>query len=159
MEEIEFTSWEISERAKDYLRIIHKIMDQRGFAKTGDIALELNIKPPSVVEMLNKLQSLNLVVHEKYGGVRLTEKGLSIAEAIRKRHDTFRKFLEIILVPHEVAIRDAHILEHKLDYRTTLQFTRFVDFMTLDRQGLIRRWIESFKGYCDREDREDSRKL
>jgi DtxR family Mn-dependent transcriptional regulator len=109
-------------------------MDQQGFAKTGDIALELNIKAPSVVEMLNKLQSLNLVIHEKYRGVRLIEKGLSIAEAIGKRHGTFRKFLEIILVPHEAAIRDAHILEHKLDYKTILQVAKSVDFMTLDRQ-------------------------
>jgi DtxR family transcriptional regulator, Mn-dependent transcriptional regulator len=100
--------------------------------------------------MLNKLQKLKLVIHEKYGEVKLTKKGLSIAKAITQRHDTFRKFLEIILVPHELAIRDANILEHKLDYKTILQFTKFVDFMTLERPGLIRRWIESFKGYCDK---------
>jgi DtxR family Mn-dependent transcriptional regulator len=152
VEEIEFISSKITDRAEDYLRTIHKIIEQQGFAKTGDIALELNIKPASVFEMLNKLQKLNLVIHEKYGEVKLTENGLSIAEAIRKRHDTFRKFLEIILVPHEIAIRDANILEHKLDYKTILQFAKFVDFMTLERPGLIRRWIESFKGYCDRED-------
>jgi len=101
--------------------------------------------------MLNKLQKISLVIHEKYGEVKLTTKGLSIAKAITKRHDTFREFLEIILVPHEIAIRDANILEHKLDRNTILQFTKFVDFMTLERPGLIRRWIESFKGYCDRE--------
>jgi DtxR family Mn-dependent transcriptional regulator len=92
--------------------------------------LELNIKPASVFEMLNKLQKLNLVMHEKYGEVKLTENGLFIAKAVRKRHDTFRKFLEIILVPYEVAIRDANILEHKLDYKTILQFAKLVDFMT-----------------------------
>jgi DtxR family Mn-dependent transcriptional regulator len=151
VDEVKFASWKVTERAEDYLRTINKIIDQQGFAKTGDIASELNIKPASVVEMLNKLQKLNLVIHEKYGEVKLTKNGLSIAEAIKKRHDTFLKFLEIILVPHEVAIRDANILEHKLDYKTILQFAKFVDFMTLERPGLIRRWIESFEGYCDRE--------
>jgi len=150
-EEIEFTSSKITERAEDYLRCTFRIIEQQGFANTGDIALELNIKPSSVFEMLNKLQKLKLVSHEKYGEVKLTKKGLSIAKAITQRHDTFRKFLEIILVPHELAIRDANILEHKLDHKTILQFTKFVDFMTLERPGLIRRWIESFKGYCDRE--------
>ena len=96
VEEIEFMSSKITERAEDYLRTIHKIIDQQGFAKTGDIASELDIKPASVVEMLHKLQKLNLVIHEKYGEVKLTKKGLFIAEAIRKRHNTFRKFLEII---------------------------------------------------------------
>ncbi len=152
VEEIEFISPKITERAEDYLRTIHKIIEQQGFAKTGDIALELNIKPASVFEMLDKLQKIKLVVHEKYGEVKLSENGLSIAKAIRKRHDTFRKFLEIILVPHEIAIRDANILEHKLNYKTILQFAKFVDFMTLERPGLIRRWLESFKDYCDRED-------
>jgi len=151
VEEIESIPFKISDRAEDYLRCIYKIIAQQGCAKTGDIAIELNIKPASVFEMLNKLQKISLVIHEKYGEVKLTKKGLSIAKAITKRHDTFREFLEIILVPHEIAIRDANILEHKLDYKTILQFTRFVDFMTLERPGLIRRWIESFKGYCDRE--------
>jgi DtxR family Mn-dependent transcriptional regulator len=150
-EEIESTSTKITERAEDYLRSIHKIIEQQGFANTGDIALELNIKPSSVFEMLNKLQKLNLVIHEKYGEVKLTKNGLSIAKVITNRHDTFRKFLEIILVPHEIAIRDANILEHKLDYKTIWQFSKFVDFMTLERPGLIRRWIESFKSYCDQE--------
>jgi DtxR family transcriptional regulator, Mn-dependent transcriptional regulator len=151
MEEIESISLKITDRAEDYLRCIYKIVEQQGFANTGDIASELNIKPASVFEMLNKLQKINLVSHAKYGEVKLTKNGLYIAKAITKRHDTFRKFLEIILVPHEIAIRDANILEHKLDYKTILQFTKFVDFMTLERPGLIRRWIESFKGYCNQE--------
>jgi DtxR family Mn-dependent transcriptional regulator len=151
-EEIQFTSCKITDRAEDYLRTIHKIIEQQGFAKTGDIASQLNVKPASVVEMLNKLQKLTLVIHEKYGEVKLTEKALSIAEVITKRHDTFRKFLEIILVPHEVAVRDAHILEHKLDYKTILQFAKFVDFMSLERPGLIKRWMEGFKCYCDKVD-------
>jgi len=151
VQEIKVTSCKVTERAEDYLRTINKIIDQQGFAKTGDIASELNIKPASVFEMLIKLQKSNLVIHEKYGEVKLTKKGLSIAEVIAKRHDTFLKFLEIILVPHEVAIKDANILEHKLDDKTIVQFAKFVDFMTLEKPGLIRRWIESFEGYCDRE--------
>jgi DtxR family Mn-dependent transcriptional regulator len=153
VEEIQFMSCKITARAEDYLRTIHKIIEQQGFAKTGDIALGLNVKPASVVEMLNKLQKLNLIIHKKYGEVKLTRKGLSIAEAIKKRHNTFREFLEIILVSHEVAVKDAHILEHKLDHKTILQFAKFVDFMTLERPGLIKRWKDSFKCYCDKEDK------
>lgn len=147
--EIEPTSFKITERAEDYLRIIHKIINQQGFARTNDVALELNVKPASAFEMLAKLQKLNLVIHERYGEVKLTKTGLAIAKAIKKRHDTFREFLEILLVPHEIAIRDANILEHKLDYQTINQFTKFVDFMTLERPGVIKRWRELFKWYCD----------
>jgi DtxR family Mn-dependent transcriptional regulator len=108
--------------------------------------------------MLNKLQNLDLVIHQKYGKITLTKDGQHIAEVISKRHDTFRKFLEIIFVPQKVAIKDAHILEHKLDHKTIAQFTKFVDFMTLEKPGVIKRWRESFKCYCDKEER-DQRKI
>lgn len=149
MEAIEPLSFKITERAEDYLRIIHQIVKQQGFARISDVALELNVKPASAFEMLAKLQKLNLVVHAKYGEVKLTKTGLGIARVIEKRHDTFRKFLEIILVPREIAIRDANTLEHKLDHRTMIQFAKFVDFMTLERPGVIKRWREIFKWYCD----------
>jgi DtxR family Mn-dependent transcriptional regulator len=58
------------------------------------------------------------------------------------------------LVPDDVAARDAHILEHQLDLKTILQFTRFVEFITqtaeTDRPKFIKRWIEEFREYCER---------
>lgn len=107
--------------------------------------------------MLNKLQNLDLIIHEKYGKITLTKEGHHIADVISKRHDTFRKFLEIIFVPQNVAIKDAHILEHKLDPKTISQFTKFVVFMTLEKPGVIKRWREGFKRYCDKEERDQRR--
>ena len=77
-----------------------------------------------------------------------------MAETVKRRHDTFKRFLEIILVPDDVAARDAHILEHQLDPKTILQFTRFVEFINqaakTDRPKFIKRWIEEFREYCER---------
>ena len=150
---------EISGRAEDYLRSIYEIVERKGFARIKDIARELNVKPSSVVEMMKKLQEMNLVVYEKYEGVRLTNKGKELAEVIEKRHETFRRFLEIILVPKDVALRDAHILEHRLHPKTILQFTRFVEFITsyADHPRFIKRWLEEFKKYCEKKEKEISR--
>jgi DtxR family Mn-dependent transcriptional regulator len=139
----------VTDRAEDYLRAIDKIIGKQGYAGTGDVAAELRIKPASVFEMLSRLQKQGLIVHEKYGSVTLTKKGQNIANVINKRHETFLKFLEIILVPHDIAIKDANILEHKLDYKTIVQFSKFVDFMTLERPGVIKKWREFFKYYSD----------
>jgi DtxR family Mn-dependent transcriptional regulator len=149
---------EISGRAEDYLRSIHRIIEKKGFARVKDVASDLKVKPSSVVEMMNKLQTMNLVIYEKYGGIRLTSEGMIIAQVVRKRHETFTKFLEIILVPRETALKDAHILEHQLDPKTILQFARFVEFMTdlSNKSGFIRRWAEEFKEYCSKEDRKAS---
>jgi len=149
----------ISGRAEDYLRSIYEIVKRKGFARVKDIAHELNVKPSSVVEMMKKLREMNLVIYEKYGGVRLTDKGEELAEVVKRRHETFRKFLELIFVPRDVALRDAHILEHKLHPKTILQFTRFVEFIIshADRPRFIRRWLEEFKKYCEKKEKEISR--
>ena len=141
---------EVSERMEDYLRIIYEITSYKGYVRIKDIASELNVKPPSVVEMLKKLQRMKLVIYEKYGGIRLTEKGEELAEAIERRHETFRRFLEIILVPEDIALKDAHILEHRLHPKTILQLTRFVEFITThqERPRFITNWFEKFRKYC-----------
>jgi len=141
----------LSTREEDYLRSIHEILERKGYARIRDIANEVGVTPPSAVEMMRKLAQKGMVIYEKYGGVNLTPQGREIARVISRRHETFIKFLEIILVPKEVALKDAHILEHQLDPKTIKQFARFVEFITgaSDHPRWVGRWIEMFKGYCE----------
>jgi DtxR family Mn-dependent transcriptional regulator len=144
----------VSRKVEDYLRIVYEIVETKGYARIRDISKALGVKPSTVVEMMRKLHEQGLVIYEKYGGVTLTSRGKVMAETVKRRHDTFKRFLEIILVPDDVAARDAHILEHQLDPKTILQFTRFVEFITqaaeTDRPKFIKRWIEEFREYCER---------
>jgi DtxR family Mn-dependent transcriptional regulator len=142
---------DLTDREEDYLRSILEIVEEKGYSRTKDIALKLEVTSPSVVEMIKKLDDKKLVAYERYGGVTLTPEGHSVARTIRDRHDTFKKFLEIILVPEDTASKDAHILEHQLDPKTILQFNRFVEFITnaLERPKFVSRWVEMFKKYCD----------
>lgn len=145
-------SYDVSGRAEDYLRCIYSIIKRKGFARIKDIARELDVKPSSVVEMAKKLHGMKLVSYEKYGAVMLTEHGKEIAEVIERRHGTFRKFLEIILVPEAIALKDAHILEHDLHPKTILQFSKFVEFITSvqDHPRFLSRWLDEFKKYCEK---------
>jgi DtxR family Mn-dependent transcriptional regulator len=140
-------------RTEDYLRGLHNIMAQKGYARIKDVARELNVQPSSAVEMMKKLDAKGLVKYEKYGGITLTYKGEEIASAIKRRHDTFKEFLEIILVPEDIALKDAHALEHQLDPKTILQFTRFVEFITRapEHPKFVSRWVEQFRKYCENE--------
>ena len=144
----------LSRRAEDYLRSIYEIVERKGFARIRDVAKELDLKPSTVVEMMKKLRKSGLVRYEKYGGVTLTPRGREIAKAIKERHDVFKKFLELLLVPEDIALKDSHILEHQLDPKTILQFTRFVKFITeaSERPRFVGRWMEQFKEYCRREE-------
>lgn len=144
------TVQDISSKAEDYLRALHEIVARKGFARIKDIARELGVKPPTVVEMMRKLDAKGLVSYEKYGGVTLTDRGRDLAEVVRTRHETFKRFLEILLVPEVIASHDAHILEHALRPETIRQFSRFVDF-TADpkRPKFIEELLEEFGKYCE----------
>ncbi|RLG90781.1 metal-dependent transcriptional regulator [Candidatus Bathyarchaeota archaeon] len=146
---------QVSRRAEDYLRIIYEVVSRKGYARIKDIAISLNVKPATAVEMMKKLKHENLVNYEKYGGVTLTPRGKEIAEIVKKRHDVFQKFLEILLVPKDIASKDAHILEHQLDPKTILQFTRFVEFVvsSSERPKFVERWMEHFRKYCEQQER------
>ncbi|MCW4024417.1 MAG: hypothetical protein NWF01_05200 [Candidatus Bathyarchaeota archaeon] len=81
----------------------------------------------------------------------MTKSGTEIALIVEKRHETFRKFLEILLVPKDIALKDSHILEHQLQIKTVLQFSFFLDFITLypERSMFIKKWTDDFKKYCE----------
>jgi DtxR family Mn-dependent transcriptional regulator len=146
----------LSGRSEDYLRGLHEIIERKGYARIKDVVRELGVQPSSAVEMMKKLDHKGFVVYEKYGGITLTPEGEDTARAIRERHDTFKKFLEIILVPEDIALKDAHVLEHRLDPKTILQLTRFVDFITSapKHPKFVGRWIGQFRRYCDEQNRQ-----
>ncbi len=146
----------LSGRSEDYLKGLFEIIERKGYARIRDVARELGVQPSSAVEMMKKLDRNGLVVYEKYGGVTLTSEGEEIARAVRERHETFKKFLEIILVPKDIALKDAHVLEHRLDPKTILQLTRFVEFITsaTEHPKFVSRWIEQFRSYCEKENRQ-----
>jgi len=122
-------SLELTDREEDYLRAIYEIIASKGYARIKDVAIKVKVTPASVVEMMKKLRDKKLVNYEKYEAITLTDTVAQYAEAISKRHDTFKEFLKIINVPDDVAEKDAHILEHYLDAKTINQFTRFVDLV------------------------------
>lgn len=137
----------LSRKAEDYLEAILNITERKGHTRTKDIVLALDIKPPSVVEMLKRLDDLALVEYRKYEGVKLTPKGRAIAGVVKDRHDTVRAFLEIIKVPEKTANKDACIIEHELEPETIGQLKNFVQFVKSAPD--YPQWLEHFETFCE----------
>ncbi|MEF8832619.1 MAG: MarR family transcriptional regulator [Candidatus Thermoplasmatota archaeon] len=51
---------------EEYLEVIYLIEKREGQAKTGKISSELDVKPPSVTEMLRKLEVEGYLEYERY---------------------------------------------------------------------------------------------
>ena len=137
----------VSRKAEDYLEAILSIAERKGYTRVKDIASALDVKPPSVVEMLRRLNDLGLVDYQKYEGVRLTPKGAEIARVVKDRHETIRAFLEILNVPEKIADKDACIIEHELETKTIEQLKNFVSFVKSAPD--YPQWLEHFETFCE----------
>lgn len=134
-------------KEEDYLEAILNVSKEKGYAKTRDVADELGLSPPSVVEMFAKLDRKKLVVYRKYEGVTLTEAGRTIAEQIKYRHDVLVGFLRLISVPEEIATKDACFMEHELNAETIQKIKQFVEYISISKSAQIemKRFTESCK--------------
>lgn len=116
-------------RKEDYVEIIYELIREKGYAKPVDMADHLHVTPPTVTGMLDKLRQEQLIVHEKYGGIVLTEKGNSMAQAIGQRHSLLVNFLKLLGVEETTAQKDTEGLEHYIDTRTLELLARFVEYV------------------------------
>lgn len=111
----------LSRKTEDYLEAILNVSLEKGYARTKDVARELDVSPSSVVEMFRKLDSMNLVEYRRYEGVTLKPEGEKIARVIKSRHEILKAFLMIIEVPEDIAEKDACFMEHELHPETIEQ--------------------------------------
>jgi DtxR family Mn-dependent transcriptional regulator len=105
----------ISQQAEEYLEAIYRLEKKRGYAKTMELARELEVVPGSVTNTIEGLEKRGLVVHKPYKGVKLTEKGRKVASNVVRRHRLAERFLTDILHLDWSEVHDAACkLEHAL---------------------------------------------
>ena len=81
-----------AEHVEMYLKAIWHIKESGGDVKISTIAKMLNIRQPSVVQMLKKLNGKNLVEYNK-AGVNLTEEGETIGSSMMRNS----RLLEVLM--------------------------------------------------------------
>ena len=105
----------LTEEKEDYLKAILTNNGDKNFVTNKILSQFLNIKPPSVSEMVGRLEKAGYVETKPYKGVRLTEDGLTHTLDIIKRHRLLELFLiEILKYNWEEVHQEAEILEHKI---------------------------------------------
>jgi Mn-dependent DtxR family transcriptional regulator len=124
---------------EEYIELIYILEQEHGHAHTGTIAAEMDIKAPSVTQMLRKLGKEGLVEYQAYTGATLTGKGKKMARALMEKHRVIQEFLELIGIDELTAERDACQIEHHVSTGSVLQLERFVEFLQQD-PGLLERF-------------------
>ena len=115
---------------EDYLEAILFLQKNGIETRVKNIAEELRIKPPSVIEMLKSLSAKGFILHEERNKIELTTAGREIAEMIQRRHKYIKKFFKDVLGMNEqIADEDACKVEHCLSANTCNRFIEYVQFL------------------------------
>ena len=108
----------IYESAEDYLEQILMLLEQKGHARSIDIAAGLNVSKPSVSVAMKQLREGGYIVMGKDNYITLTESGMEIAQRIYERHKVLTRVLTLIGVSPEMAEEDACKVEHDISVET-----------------------------------------
>ena len=92
-EEILFVGTAEAEHVEMYLKAIWHMKERNEAVKISTIAKMLNVRQPSVVQMLKKLNGLNLVHYSK-AEVKLSEEGEKVGSSMMRNS----RLLEVLMI-------------------------------------------------------------
>jgi len=103
------------ENVEEYLEILYKLSRSEERLGTSAIAKSLNFAPASVTQMLKKLDRMGYVKYSPYKGTSLTDRGLTTAKKITRKHRLLERFLyDILKIKKDRVHRQACEMEHSL---------------------------------------------
>lgn len=121
----------ITASSEDYLEAIYCLNQKQGMVRVTDVADELSVSKPSVNRAIKKLVTEDLVAHENYSEIKLTDKGFVEAKNVTRVHGILKNFLINILgVDIEIAEKEACAMEHSICEETVNKLEDYIDKVT-----------------------------
>ncbi|MGB9770244.1 MULTISPECIES: DtxR family transcriptional regulator [Caldisericum] len=116
----------LSESLEDYLIDLLELSEKSFAVRLVDLARKRLVSLPSALEAVKILEKKNFLIHETRGYIKLTDYGLEQAKKIYEKKKILLQFLvDVLGVDLEVAIRDAHKLEHDISQETFEAIKKF----------------------------------
>ena len=105
----------LSSTAVEYLETIYNITVEGDSVVNARLAEKFGVSPPSVTEMLHRLERDGYLTHDRATGLRLTDKGIVAAEESLRRHRLAERFLlDVLKMDWIAAHEEAHALQNSL---------------------------------------------
>ena len=122
---------------EDYLKAIYELQQETGErVRTKDIAEYLDVTPPTVTSMVEKLAERGLLDREKYKGVELTEEGETVALEVLRHHRLLESYLSEHLDYDWSEVHDeADVLEHHISEEFERRLAEALDDPDVDPHG------------------------
>lgn len=124
----------IHKSAEDYLEMILRLTEEKGYARSVDIAMGLGVSKPSVSVAMKQLREGGYIVMDKDNYISLTDTGMEIAHRIYERHKVLTRMLTMIGVDEKTAEDDACKVEHDISVQTFTALKDQLERMEAKRQ-------------------------
>lgn len=121
------TNHDLTPSMEDYLEMIFRLSAGKKPVRLNDLALALNVQPPSATKMVQRLAEAKYLNYERYGAIELTVRGRDMGEKLLKRHQTLEDFFRLLGVKENL-LKDTEIIEHSLSQEALDCICLFVDF-------------------------------
>lgn len=104
---------------EDYLKNILILEKENRVARVSDISRRMNVRKASVVSAVALLQKNEMLKHEKYGFITLTDKGRQEGGLLKKKYNALHDlFVRDLKISEETAALEACAAEHVLSADT-----------------------------------------
>jgi len=122
---------------EDYLEVIYQLSLTNQFIRVSYVAKKLNVSNSSVNNAIKELTQRNLITHQKYGMIELTESGLVEAKKITGKHTLLKSFfVNVLKVSESNAESDACAMEHFISEESLKQMIQYMKNNTQVDQSL-----------------------
>jgi DtxR family Mn-dependent transcriptional regulator len=128
---------QVSHAVQDYAKAIWALARRGDDAvSTSAIAERLHVSPASASAMIKRLETLGLVTHEPYRGVRLTPAGERVALEVVRHHRLLELYLaEALGMSWDLVHQEAEVLEHAISPELSELIARKLGNPTHDPHG------------------------
>jgi Mn-dependent DtxR family transcriptional regulator len=118
----------MSSSMEDYIEMIFRLSEKSDEIRVSDLSQALNVQPPSTTKMIRRLSKESYVIYEKYGCIKLTEKGRNIGSKLLERHMIIFGFLECIGVKDNI-LEQTEIIEHSVNDEVLNKIRKLTEFL------------------------------
>jgi len=128
---------------EDYLEEIYRFSLSLDTVRVTDISNRLKVALPSVTKALYKLRDESYIKYERYGEIKLTDKGEKFGDYLVTRNQLLQEFLALICSKCNFAA-EAEAMEHYLSTATMDAIKILVEFMKGDPS-----WQQAYNDFMD----------
>jgi len=127
----------LSAKMEDYLKAVYEVKQREGEpVSTSSVAELLEVTPPTVTSMMEKLEERGLIDREKYSGARLTTEGETVALEVLRHHRLLETYLaEQLGYDWTEVHEEADRLEHHISEEFERRVAEMLDEPEFDPHG------------------------